>query len=59
MAKDSSLHIRVDKQLKSDAEEIFSNIGLNTSAAITIFLKQSVNQGGLPFKLNAQSEQNK
>lgn len=50
MAKNSSLHMRVDEELKSDAEKVFSSIGLNMSAAITIFLKQTVNQGGLPFK---------
>ena len=53
MAKNASLHVRVDSKLKSDAEKIFSDIGLNTSTAINIFLKQAVNSGGLPFKLEA------
>lgn len=56
MAKNSSLHVRVDSKLKSDAEKLFSDIGLNTSAAITIFLKQAVNKGGLPFKLESTND---
>ena len=55
MAKNSSLHVRVDSKLKSDAEKIFSDIGLNTSSAVNIFLKQAVNSGGLPFKLESTS----
>ena len=57
MAKDSNLNMRVNKELKSDAEKIFSSIGLNTTAAITIFLKQTVNQGGLPFKPEAVNKE--
>ena len=53
MAKNASLHVRVDSKLKSDAEKIFSDIGLNTSSAVNIFLKQAVNSGGLPFKLES------
>jgi len=53
MAKNASLHVRVDSKLKSDAEKLFSDIGLNTSAAVNIFLKQAVNSGGLPFKLES------
>lgn len=56
MAKNASLHVRVDSKLKSDAEKIFSDIGLNTSTAINIFLKQAVNSGGLPFKLEAKNQ---
>lgn len=60
MAKNASLHVRVDSKLKSDAEKLFSDIGLNTSAAINIFLKQAVNNGGLPFKLEStDTERNK
>lgn len=58
MAKDSNLNMRVNKKLKSDAEKVFSSIGLNTTAAITIFLKQTVNQGGLPFKPDAANKEN-
>lgn len=59
MAKDSSLHMRVNSELKSDAEKIFSSVGLNTTAAVTLFLKQTVNQGCLPFKIETSIEDRK
>ena len=41
---------RIDPELKSRAEEIFSSLGLKTSEAIRLFLQQCVNSGGLPFR---------
>lgn len=41
--------IRIDEQLKKQAMELFSNLGLDMSGAITMFLKQCVLRNGLPF----------
>lgn len=49
----SNLNIRVDDQLKKQAEAIFSDLGISLSAAITIFLKQVVRCNGIPYELKA------
>jgi len=51
MANTTSLNIRIDADLKRRTEAIFDELGLSLSAAITIFLKNAVRYGGLPFEL--------
>lgn len=53
-----TIQARISQELKSEAEAIFSEIGLKTSDAIRMFLKQTVNQGGLPFKPQAKKPNN-
>ena len=45
----ANINIRVDDDLKLQSETVFEAVGLNMTAAITAFLKQSVRVGGLPF----------
>lgn len=47
----ANLQVRVDDQLKAQADALFASIGLDTSSAIRVFLKQSVLRGGIPFEL--------
>ena len=49
MPATKTLNLRVDSTLKSQAEAIFSELGLPTSTAITIFLRAVVRCGGIPF----------
>lgn len=49
--KDSSFSIRLDSQLKADAEELFAELGLSLGSALNIFLRQSVRLKGFPFSL--------
>jgi addiction module RelB/DinJ family antitoxin len=50
-----AIQARVSPELKQEAEAIFSDIGMTTAEAIRIFLKQVVNNGGLPFQPTAKS----
>lgn len=47
----ANLNIRVDDKLKSQAEAIFSQLGLSITSATNIFLKQVVRHNGIPFEL--------
>lgn len=47
----TNINIRVDSELKQSAEELFNDLGLNMSSAITIFLKSVVSYDGIPFEL--------
>ncbi len=48
----TNLNIRIDTELKKNVEEIFSALGLTTSAAFNIFAKAVVRQKGIPFDLS-------
>ena len=43
--------IRIDEDLKKQAAELFSQLGLDMSSAMNIFLKQCVLHEGLPFNI--------
>ena len=49
----TNLTIRIDADLKRDAETLFNNIGLNMSSAINIFFRQAVVAQAIPFELKA------
>ena len=47
----TSMNIRMDAEVKKKAETLFSEIGMNMTTAINIFLKQSIRENGIPFEL--------
>jgi len=51
MAKTSSLNIRLDPDIKSTADGIFSQFGITVADAVNIFLHKSIMVGGLPFDM--------
>ena len=51
MPKTASLNIRLDSDVKKNAEAIYSYYGLSLAEAVTVFIHQSCNVGGLPFDL--------
>ena len=52
MAETTDLKIRIDKDLKDQAEVFFNELGLNMSSAFNIFVRQSLRQGKIPFELS-------
>ena len=47
----SLLQIRVDDSLKDEASRVFENLGIDTSTAVRMFLKRSVMENGIPFRM--------
>ena len=47
--KTSTIHLRVEPDIKADVERLLNRLGLSTTDAINIFLNQIVLTGGLPF----------
>ncbi|MBJ6744935.1 type II toxin-antitoxin system RelB/DinJ family antitoxin [Streptococcus sp. 121] len=41
--------IRIDESVKTQATSLFSDLGLDMSSAVNIFLRQCLLRGGLPF----------
>jgi DNA-damage-inducible protein J len=48
-----NVNIRMDSELKKQAEELFSELGMSMSTAFTIFVRQSVRQRKIPFEVSA------
>ena len=51
MAKTSTISTQIDPDLKIKAEKILTQLGLSTTQAIILFLKQVELQKGLPFQI--------
>ena len=51
MAKTEFIRARVEPELKTQAEEILSKLGLSPTDAITLFYVQVTLHGGLPFEV--------
>lgn len=51
MSATTNINIRVDTDLKQDAETLFHDLGLTMSGAITLFLRSAVNNNGIPFEI--------
>lgn len=47
----SNISIRMDSDLKAAAEELFAELGMNLSTAFNIFVRQSLRERGIPFKI--------
>lgn len=45
----TNLNIRTDKDVKKRAERIFSELGLNMTSAINMFLRAVIRENGIPF----------
>ena len=52
----TNLNIRIDKDVKHQAEELLHDMGLNLSTAVNIFIRQLIKDGGIPFTINAQND---
>ncbi len=49
MAKTETVRARIEPGLKRDAAAVLAELGLSTSEAITLFLRQVTLRRGLPF----------
>lgn len=49
--------IRIDDDLKKDADRMFDEVGMNTSVAVRIFLTRFVKTGKFPFEIETTSFQ--
>jgi DNA-damage-inducible protein J len=55
-AKTLMIHARIDPKLKKSAESVFSEIGISTTEAIRLFLKQVELHRGLPFPISIPND---
>ena len=51
----STIQVRVDDDLKAKAEELFKDLGTDTTTAIRMFLTQALAVNGFPFEIKRAS----
>ena len=47
----ANVNVRIDGNIKADAEAVFSELGLTPSTAINLFYKQVIRTQSIPFPL--------
>ena len=52
----SLLQVRIDDTLKNQASQVFENLGIDISTAVRMFLKRSVLDNGIPFRMTLPKE---
>ena len=51
MAKTANINIRIDPEVKSTVDRIFSHFGITVADAVNIFLHKVMIVGGMPFDM--------
>ena len=57
MARSTMLHVRIDDEIKAQASEALSAMGLSVSDAVRILLKRVVNDQAFPLELKVPNAQ--
>lgn len=52
----AQINIRIDDNLKEQGEKLFSSLGMSFSSAVSIFVSQSIREGGLPFMVTTKTD---
>ena len=48
----TNISIRMDADLKAQADALFSELGMNITTAFNIFVRQSLREGKIPFDIS-------
>lgn len=54
MVKEATLQVRMESDLKADAEELYRRLGTSFAEAVRIFARQSLTVGGMPFAIRLE-----
>lgn len=54
-SKTADLYVRIESDVKEQAESILTTLGISVSGAINMFYKQIILQRGLPFEVKLPS----
>lgn len=56
MAHTINVNIRMDEELKKQAEKLFSELGMNMTTAFNVFVRQAIRTGGIPFEITTRTD---
>lgn len=54
MGATTNFSVRMDSDIKKQCEALYSELGMNLTTAINVFLRQSLRVGGLPFDVHVE-----
>ena len=52
MPATTNLCVRIDTELKGQAEVLFSELGMSLSTAVSVFFRQAVRENRIPFEIS-------
>ena len=52
---DTSMTIRMNREVKETAQKIFSDLGIDMSTAVNVFLRQVIFHNGFPFEVTLKT----
>ncbi len=52
MADVTNLNIKIDRDLKLEADRLFNEMGMNLTTAVNVFVRQAVLERAIPFRIN-------
>jgi len=52
MADATNLNIKIDRDLKAEADRLFNEMGMNLTTAVNVFVRQAVLERAIPFRIN-------
>jgi DNA-damage-inducible protein J len=47
----TNINIRVDSDIKQQAQDVFAALGFDMTTAINVFLRQAIRKRGIPFPI--------
>ena len=50
MSKTANINLRIEPDIKAQADAVFSSLGISVTDAINVFLHASIMEGGFPFQ---------
>ncbi len=57
MSKTATLTVRLDPEVKKQAQKVLNKLGITTSQAVTMYFKQISMENGLPFRAHIPNEE--
>ncbi|MCL1831471.1 MAG: type II toxin-antitoxin system RelB/DinJ family antitoxin [Oscillospiraceae bacterium] len=56
MSDTTNLNIRIDRDLKTEADFILGRMGMNLSTAVNVFVRQVVQERAIPFRIKLNDD---
>ena len=55
----TNITIRIDEDVKREAELLFDKLGMTISGAINVFFRQAIREQAIPFQIRATKDEEK
>jgi len=56
MSERTNLNIKIDRDLKTKADRLFNEMGMNLTTAVNVFVRQAVLERAIPFKISRSAQ---